>query len=128
VSYGVVSGGIGTRDLICNLGTVYANFGDETTAFLTKSLDWQDPCGDMDTRGTCNGNVARRCTNLAEGRRRVTEFDCGLVGMTCNKQGAGGQVSCDNNPVGPPTRPTPRPAAAADLQKLIGRAFKPTPR
>jgi hypothetical protein len=128
VSYGVVSGGIGTNDLVCNMGTVYATFGSEVTAFLTKSLEWTDPCGNIDTRGTCNGNVARRCTNLAEGRRRITEFDCGLVGMACNTQGPGNQVSCDSNPVAPPTRPAPKATAAAALQKMVGRTFKPTPR
>ena len=128
VSYGVVSGGIGSRELLCDMGTVYATFGPEVAAFLAKSLKWTDPCADIDTRGTCDGNVARRCTNLAEGRRRLTDFDCSLFGMTCNTQGAGKQVSCDNNPLGPPPRPMPRPTAAADIQKMVAHSFTPKPR
>ena len=122
VSYGVVSGGLGTNDLICDLGTVYASFGPEVAAFLDKAKTWVDPCGDTDTKGVCDGNVAKRCTNIVEGRRRVVEFDCGLVGMECNT--LTGQVSCDGNVFGPPppTRPTPR--TPPRIRQMVDGVFK----
>jgi hypothetical protein len=107
VSFGVVSGGIGSRDLICDLGTVYATFGAGVLEFLQTARQWVDPCGDMDSHGACDGNTAVRCTNLAEGRRRVVSFDCGSLEMTCNT--GGGQVSCDGNALAPPPPPAPRP-------------------
>jgi Trypsin len=127
VSYGVVSGGLGTSDLICDLGAVYATFGPEVSTFLDQAKGWVDPCGDMDTRGTCDGNVAKRCTNMVEGRRRVVEFDCGLVGMECNTQT--GQVSCDANVFGPPppTRPTP-PSPPPEIREMVDRVFKGLPK
>ena len=127
VSYGVVSGGLGTDDLICDLGAVYATFGPEVATFLDQAKSWVDPCGDVDTRGTCDGNVAKRCTNMVEGRRRVVEFDCGLVGMECNT--LTGQVSCDANVFGPPppTRPTP-PSPPPEIREMVDRVFKGLPR
>ncbi|HEY0706733.1 MAG TPA: trypsin-like serine protease [Polyangia bacterium] len=121
VGYGVVSGGLGTTRAVCDLGTVYATFGPEVATFLDGAVSWVDPCGDIDVRGSCDGDVARRCTNLNEGPRRLSTFDCGLLGMTCN-QGPGGQVSCDGNPTAPP-RPTPPPGAAAEIQDLVARSF-----
>jgi hypothetical protein len=128
VSYGVVSGGIGSRDLICDMGTVYATFGPDTLAFIERAKQWQDPCGDLGTDGYCDENVARRCTNVAEGRRRMVEFDCGLLGMTCNTNS--GQVSCDENVFGPPPPPSPRPPMEGTpaLHKAVDKVFRATTR
>src|SRR6185369_5697553 len=57
VAYGVVAGGIDSRDLVCDYGPVYASFGPETLAFLPKAQAWVDPCGDLTTQGTCAGSV-----------------------------------------------------------------------
>ncbi|HEY0711556.1 MAG TPA: trypsin-like serine protease [Polyangia bacterium] len=124
VVYGVVSGGIDTVKTVCDLGAVYATFGPEVVPFLESAAAWVDPCGAIETRGTCEGNVAKRCTSLLEGPRRVTTFDCGLLGMTCNQRT--GQVSCDGNPVTPP-RPTPAPGAAAEIQQAVARSFAGRP-
>jgi hypothetical protein len=128
VSYGVVSGGIGSRDLICDMGTVYATFGPETLAFIERAKEWVDPCGDRDSTGFCDGNVARRCTNAAEGRRRMVEFDCSLLGMACNMDS--GQVSCDSNAFGPPPPPRPRPPreGTPELQREVDKVFRATTR
>jgi hypothetical protein len=119
----VVSGGLGTNDLICDLGTVYATFGPEVSQFLDQAKQWVDPCGDVETKGVCAGNVAKRCTNLAEGRRRIVEFDCGLVGMECNT--TTGQVSCDGNRFEPPppSRPTPS-TPPPQIENMVNRVFR----
>jgi hypothetical protein len=126
VSYGVVSGGVSSDDLICDRGTVYATFGPEVVSFLDQAKGWVDPCGDVDTKGSCDGNVAKRCTSMVEGRRRVVEFDCGLVGMECNQ--LTGQVSCDGNVFGPPppTRPTPA-SPPPEIRAMVDRVFKARP-
>ena len=123
VAYGVVSGGLGTNDLICDLGAVYATFGPEVAAFIETAKKWEDACGDLDTKGVCEGNVAKRCTNVVEGRRRVVDFDCGLVGMECNT--TGGQVSCDANRFEPPgpRRPVPM-TTPPQIRQMVDRVFK----
>jgi hypothetical protein len=133
ISFGVVSGGIGSRDSLCDLGTVYATFGAGVLEFLDTAKQWTDPCGDIDTNGTCDGNTATRCTNLVEGRRRLVSFDCGSLEMTCNM--LGGQVSCDGNsfgPQGPPSPPPPKGNPRAEVDKvfmspdtLVGRFSHP---
>ncbi|MEP6653852.1 MAG: trypsin-like serine protease [Myxococcales bacterium] len=123
VSFGVVSGGLGSRDSICDMGTVYATFGPGVREFVDRANQWVDPCGNLDSRGTCDGNSAVRCTNLLEGRRRLVSFDCGALDMTCNT--SGGQVSCDDSPFAPPSPPS-RPAGApgtADLRQQADKVF-----
>jgi hypothetical protein len=126
VVYGVVSGGIDTQQMMCDLGAVYATFGPAVVPFVEAAARWVDPCGAVDVRGTCEGNVAKRCTTLVEGPRRITSFDCGLLGMTCNQKQ--GQVSCDGNPIGPPPRPMPIPSAASEIQQMVARSFARLPR
>ncbi|HET6280783.1 MAG TPA: trypsin-like serine protease [Polyangia bacterium] len=121
VSYGVVSGGVGSVDSICDLGAVYASFGPEVFDFIQTAKTWTDPCGDLGSQGVCAGDVALRCTNLAEGRRRVVEFDCASLGMTCQMSGA--QVSCDGIIIDGPPRPTPRPGPKADVRELEKQVF-----
>jgi hypothetical protein len=122
VSYGVVSGGLGTRDSICDLGTVYATFGPGVLEFVQSSRDWVDPCGDLDTTGTCDGETAVRCTSLAEGRRRLVSFDCSSLEMKCTT--ATGQVSCDGNAFAPPPpNPPPPGGSKSDPRKQADRVF-----
>ena len=118
IAYGVVSGGVGSRDLICDKGTVYASFGPETMAFLDRARAWTDPCADLTTKGACDGTVAKRCTNPAEGRRRVVAFDCASFGLECT--GGQDQVACGDIVLAPPA-PTgaPTPEAAGTLVKKV---------
>lgn len=83
VAYAVTSGGIASRDLICDFGGVYAAFGPEVVTFLEDSKNWQDPCNGVSTDGVCDGDTASRCTALDEGKRRLTVTDCSLFGQTC---------------------------------------------
>jgi hypothetical protein len=83
VAYGVTSGGLGTNQLICDRGAVYAAFGAQTTSWLKKANKWTDACAGLPTGGVCLGDVAKRCTALDEGKRRVTRVDCSFLGQTC---------------------------------------------
>jgi hypothetical protein len=120
ISFGVVSGGLGTVDSICDLGTVYSTFGPGVLEFLEQAKQWVDPCGDLDSRGACDGNTATRCTDMTEGRRRLVSFDCGSLEMTCNT--GSGQVSCDGNVFGPP-RPAPGPGGQTDPRVAVNKVF-----
>ncbi len=91
--YGVVSGGIPTNQLICDYGAIYATLGPDVLAFAKKAIAWSDPCGDTETSGVCEGFIAKRCTALHEGPRRVTKTDCSLLGQTCG-QDETGAVAC----------------------------------
>jgi Trypsin len=120
VAYGVVSWGLGSRNLICDYGTVYASFGPTTLPMIQNAMSWTDPCGDLDTAGSCDGSVARRCTNLLEGPRRVVEFDCGLLGLECNT--SAGQVACGDSPQAPPPPPASvAPGKEPDFRAIVGR-------
>ena len=83
VAYGVVSGGLGSDDLRCDRGAVYARFTPDVMAFLEQSLAWTDPCANVPVLGECTESRARRCSTLSEGRRRVVEVDCATLGMRC---------------------------------------------
>jgi hypothetical protein len=93
VAYGVVSGGVSSAALRCDHGAVYARFTPEVMSFLEQSLLWQDPCRDLPAAGQCAGETARRCSTLAEGKRRVVEMNCATVGLRCNEDPDAG-VSC----------------------------------
>lgn len=121
VSYGVVSGGLGSVDSICDLGAVYATFGPEVFDFIQAAKTWTDPCGDLGTGGLCAGDVALRCTNLVEGRRRVVEFDCASLGMACKMTGE--QVSCDGLIIDGPPGPMPPPGPRPDVRELEKQIF-----
>lgn len=121
-SYAVTTAGIGTRDAICDLGTIYSSFGPDVLDFLMTARQWTDPCGDLNSLGACNGDTAVRCTALNEGRRRIVSFDCSSLGMACNIQGQGGQVSCDDNAIAPPP-PQPPVPGQPDPVKEANRVF-----
>jgi hypothetical protein len=121
VSYGVVSGGISSRDSACDMGTVYASFGPESLAFIEQAKTWVDPCGDMSSTGMCDGEVARRCTTVNEGRRRVVDFDCSLLGLECNT--TSGQVACGGAVLAPPP-PTRPKEQLPSFRAMADRAFQ----
>lgn len=83
VAYGVVSGGVGSDVLVCDHGAIYARFVPEVMTFLEQAKQWQDPCAALPEIGECAGERARRCSTLAEGRRRVIEADCATLGLHC---------------------------------------------
>ncbi len=85
-AYGVVSGGIGSTELICDYGGVDATFGPEVKAFLTTAAKWVDPCKGTPVEGVCSGTTAKRCTSVNEGERRLIKFDCSGIGQVCALQ------------------------------------------
>jgi hypothetical protein len=92
VAYGVVSGGVSSAALRCDRGAIYARFTPEVMTFLEQSLLWQDPCRELPAAGQCAGETARRCSTLAEGKRRVVEMNCATLGMRCGETADG--VTC----------------------------------
>ncbi len=124
-AFGVVNGSVGSDALICDHGAVYASFGAEVLEFLEAAKGWVDPCGGLSTSGVCEGTVARRCTTRVEGPRRIVEFDCADVGLTCEPQAAG-LVGCgeDDQSFAPPASREPRSGEAPpDLLDLEERVF-----
>lgn len=77
----------------CARGGVYTRLTPELLTWVTSTLDWVDPCAGVSRTGTCEGSVATRCTQLAEGERYVVAFDCALVGQTCSAPGDA-EVAC----------------------------------
>jgi trypsin len=83
-TYAVVSGGASSARSVCDFGQVFATFGPVTFPFVEAAAGWTDPCADVDARGDCDGNVARRCeTSFANAVRRLVERDCGALGQRC---------------------------------------------
>jgi Trypsin len=85
-AYGVVSGGVGSTELICDYGGVDATFGPDVKAFLTTAAKWVDPCKGTPVEGVCSGTTAKRCTGLHEGERRLIKFDCSSIAQVCAVQ------------------------------------------
>ncbi|HKP62517.1 MAG TPA: trypsin-like serine protease [Polyangiales bacterium] len=91
IAFGVVSAGPNGKDQICDRGTVYATFNDDVLNFLHEATQWTDPCVGLPAGGMCDGSLARRCTRMIEGPRRVVELDCRTLGLGCSmdeKRGA----------------------------------------
>lgn len=86
VAYGVVSGGVGSNQLVCDYGGVDAVFGPVVTTFLQTAKQWVDPCKGVSVAGKCSGKVAQRCTSPLEGPRRLVKFNCGSLGEVCAVQ------------------------------------------
>jgi len=101
VAFGVVSGGVGSSESICDFGAVYATFGPDVNDFLKRARRWRDPCGDFNDLGACVDNTAKRCTQPAEGPRRTVALNCDLIGMQCNWDPSAG-VACGTTPLAPP--------------------------
>lgn len=86
VAYGVISGGLGSNQLVCDYGGVDATFGPGVLDFLEASKKWVDPCKGVSVAGECAKNVAKRCTSPLEGPRRLVKFDCRELGQVCAVQ------------------------------------------
>jgi hypothetical protein len=91
--FGNVTSGFASNRSLCDFGAVFAMFGPATRAFLQNALAWVDPCTGVSVKGRCEGDLAVRCTTHAEGTRRISETDCGLLGQTCGLD-ATGTVAC----------------------------------
>jgi hypothetical protein len=91
--FGVVSWGHHRTGSFCDHGGVFASFGPKTQDFLTAALAWVDPCDGMSSKGSCDGDVAVRCSARVEGVRRILRTDCAELGLTCGT-GSDGQVDC----------------------------------
>lgn len=83
VAYGVISGGIGSSQLVCDYGGVDAVFGPDVMTFMTAAQKWVDPCKGVSVEGVCSGTTAKRCTSPIEGPRRLVKFNCGSLGQVC---------------------------------------------
>jgi Trypsin len=83
VAYGVISGGIGSSQLVCDYGGVDSVFGPDVTTFLTAAQKWVDPCKGTSVAGVCSGKTAKRCTSPSEGPRRLVKFNCSSLGQVC---------------------------------------------
>jgi hypothetical protein len=83
-TYGVLSGGLYSGHSVCDYGSVFATFGPDTLAFVTRAQSWVDPCGELPARGECRGSVAVSCdTGLIEARRDLVSRDCAESGQVC---------------------------------------------
>lgn len=90
--YGVASGGVPSTELICDGGSVYATFGTETLAMLERARGWTDPCEGISALGRCDGDVARHCTSVGEGARRLVVTDCASLAQSCAMDATRGVV------------------------------------
>lgn len=98
--FGNVTSGFGSSRLRCDFGAVFAVFGPSTRDYLAEALQWVDPCIGTTVQGHCEGDLAVRCTSRSEGKRRLSETDCGLLGQTCGLD-ENGAAACVDPPVLP---------------------------
>lgn len=98
--FGNITSGFGSSRLICDFGVVAAIFGPLTQSYLEESLLWTDPCEGVTVKGFCSGDLAVRCTNRSEGKRRLSETDCSLIDQTCGVDESGA-VACVDPPAIP---------------------------
>jgi hypothetical protein len=81
--YGVASTVVSGVKQVCeNAGAVYATFGPDAQTLFTDIT--QDPCDNVPATGTCEGDVAVRCSRADEGARRVLRTDCALLAQRCD--------------------------------------------
>jgi Trypsin len=134
---GVVSGGLSSQRSACDFGGVYATFGEDIVNFLAEAVTWQDPCGEVTTAGTCDGDQLLTCeTTLIAGVREVTATDCAAEGLPCVTSEGG--ASC-GAPPGPPVAiedggtggntdggaPAAHHAVSLDVEGMVAARFHP---
>lgn len=88
-SYGVVSGGISSQNLICDDGGVFSTFGPATLTFIEREL----ACPMIPASGKCDGDTVIRCATPDEGGYRPLSTDCSDLGLTCGLDEAG-ELGC----------------------------------
>jgi hypothetical protein len=81
--YGVASTVVSGVKQVCeNAGGVYATFGPDAQTLFAEIT--HDPCESLPAAGTCEGDVAVRCSRSDEGARRVLRTDCSLLAQRCD--------------------------------------------
>lgn len=75
----MVSGGVSSEKLICDLGGVFSVFGPATRTFIEREL----ACPLIPTAGQCLGDTVSRCATPDEGGYRPLTTDCSQLGLTC---------------------------------------------
>lgn len=92
--FGVVSGGLGSADLVCDWGGVYSIFGPAALETIDRAVG----CGTVPAESVCTGvNTISRCAPPEEGGYHVVETDCSLLGMVCGEDELG-QIGCIPDP------------------------------
>lgn len=76
-----------------SFGSFFATFGPAAREAIAKAQAWVDPCIGESVAGRCDGTIAIRCTDISEGPRSVSSFDCADMDLVCNVDEAGA-VSC----------------------------------
>ena len=124
--FGIASAQWFSKQKTCDFGSFYATFGVETHKMLATSAKYTDPCaGGITAQGSCDGDVATRCTDKFEGDRRLSQLDCSLLDQVCGK-GADGKVGCvDESDPGTVTPPTAKAPTIAEIRKDIFTISKP---
>jgi hypothetical protein len=92
-TYGVVSGGVGSLELVCDWGGVASVFGPVAANFINRSL----ACPMVPDHGRCSGSAVIRCAPPAEGGWTPVETDCSLLGLVCGQDDAG-ELGCVVDP------------------------------
>ena len=92
-TYGVVSGGVESLELICDWGGVYSVFGPVAADFIDRAL----ACPMIPVDGMCVGDTAVRCAPPEEGGYVPVQTDCSLLGLMCAQDEAG-EISCIEDP------------------------------
>jgi hypothetical protein len=124
VTYGVVSGGLGSPELVCDHGAVYEAFDSEALAFLDAAKSWVDPCQGIAADGQCDGTVAVRCSTLLEGKRRKLSYDCARVNLECKIQAETGEPGCGTDDHVLPDPPAKSNGRAPDRLTLERKYFR----
>lgn len=91
--YGVRSAAVGTYELTCDWGTVYATLGPAALDMVDAAVG----CGLVPVEGTCDGDIAMRCAPPEEGGYEVVQSDCSLFGLICGQDEAG-EIGCIPDP------------------------------
>lgn len=102
--YGVFSESFYTEEKF--YGSFFALFGPEARKAIEKAQAWVDPCiteqGMESVNGHCEGAVAVRCTDIAEGPRSLSKVDCAELDLVC-VVGERGAVGCGELQEPPPS-------------------------
>lgn len=103
--YGIASSIFFSSQLVCDYGTTYATFGEKTRKMISEGELYVDPCGGRVTsNGTCNGDVATRCTAKWEGDRSLSKIDCSILDQKCVVTESG-RVGCSDDTTLAPAHP-----------------------
>jgi len=122
--FGVLSGGLGSADKACAFGNIYSAIAPSTRTFLASAKTYTDPCaGGYTPAGSCEGDIAKRCTDKWDGGRSLAAVDCSGLGQTCmldaNKPAGCFDVGSDPSGAGT-TQPLPAQTAPSLTQIRAG--------